>query len=323
MKYPTFLKVLSLAVLTQMTSIASEPLFPDLYTADPSAHVYDGRLYVYPSHDPDVLNEGDFFPMRDYHVFSTDDLETWVDHGVVFDIDDVPWSESSLWAPDVAEKDGKYYFYFPAKTDDDFQIGVAVGDRPEGPFIPNPEAIKGSYSIDPCVFKDDDGIYYMYFGGLGGDVIPDAPLIAKMDETMQEFGEAPKLVDILDQSGEKLKREDLDRYFFEGAWLHKYDGKYYLSYSTGSTHFIVYATSDSPYGPFTYQGKLLDPVSGWTTHHSIVEFKGKWYLFYHDSSRSGGETMQRCVKMTELFYTPDGEMYVKEADTSDMWDVKE
>ena len=107
---------------------------------------------------------------------------------------------------------------------------------------------------------------------------------------------------ILDEKGKPLTAGDNKRRFFEASWMHKYRGKYYFSYSTGDTHFIVYATGDSPYGPFTYEGKILKPVLGWTNHHSIVEFKGKWYLFYHDTQLSGGQTHLRNVKVVELKY---------------------
>ena len=123
---------------------------------------------------------------------------------------------------------------------------------------------------------------------------------------MKSFAEPVKEVSIVDESGKELLRGDNSKRFFEAAWMHKYNGKYYLSYSTGDTHLICYATGDSPYGPFTYQGVILKPVLGWTNHHSIVEFKGKWYLFYHDSTLSGGQTHLRCIKVTELTYNADG-----------------
>ena len=127
-----------------------------------------------------------------------------------------------------------------------------------------------------------------------------------MAADMLSYAETPKEIELLDKEGNPILQGDNDRRFFEAAWMHKYKGKYYLSYSTGDTHKIVYATGDNPYGPFTYQGVILQPVIGWTNHHSIAEFKGKWYLFYHDSSLSDGQTHLRSVKMTELTYNPDG-----------------
>ncbi|HSK12436.1 MAG TPA: glycoside hydrolase family 43 protein [Phnomibacter sp.] len=317
----------------------SKPLVEHMYTADPSAHVFDGRIYVYPSHDIDAGDAfddlGSHFAMEDYHVLSMDGPDGPVtDHGLALHVRDVPWADKQMWAPDAAEKNGTYYFYFPAKDHDGiFRIGVATSSSPTGPFIPQAEPIKGSFSIDPAVFRDDDdGGHYMYFGGLWGGQLqrwkhgafnadePQSPFahlpadnepalcpkVARLTDDMLEFAEVPRNVLILDAKGEPLLAGDKERRFFEGPWMHKYNGKYYFSYSTGDTHYLCYAIGDDPYGPFTYAGRILEPVVGWTTHHSIVEFRGKWYLFYHDSSLSKGVTHLRCVKMTELFYDENG-----------------
>lgn len=310
----------------------SQPLVEHIYTADPSAHVFDGKLYIYPSHDIDAgipfNDNGDHFGMEDYHVISLDSPESpAVDNGVALHVKDVPWAKRQMWAPDAACKDGKYYFYFPAKREDDiFQIGVAVGDSPVGPFTPQPEAIKGSYTIDPAVFADDDGEFYMYFGGIWGGQLqnyrknlyhPDlaepadhepalGPIVAKLSDDMLEFAETPRELTILDETGEPLLAGDHDRRFFEASWMHKHNGTYYFSYSTGNTHYICYATGDNPYGPFTYRGRILSPVVGWTTHHSICQYQEQWYLFYHDSILSKGITHLRSVKMTPIHYRDDG-----------------
>ncbi|HMC01991.1 MAG TPA: family 43 glycosylhydrolase, partial [Flavobacteriaceae bacterium] len=152
----------------------SKPLVNHIYTADPSAHVFNGKIYIYPSHDVDAGEAfddlGSHFAMEDYRVISMDSIDSEaVDHGVALHVDDVPWVKQQMWAPDAAHKDGRYYLFFPAKGHDDiFRIGVATSNSPTGPFTPQPEAIKGSFSIDPAVFKDDDDSYYMYFGGLWG-----------------------------------------------------------------------------------------------------------------------------------------------------------
>lgn len=310
----------------------SNYLVKDLYIADPSAHVFNGKIYIYPSHDIESgikeNDNGDHFDMRDYHIFSMDQIGGKVtDHGVALDKKDIPWAGRQLWAPDVAFKNGKYYLYFPLKDQTDiFRIGVATSKRPEGPFKAEPAPIKGSYSIDPAVFKDKDGAHYMYFGGIWGGQLqryrnnkaiecgvqpkPEEPAlcakIARLTDNMLEFAEEPKDVVILDRDGQPLKEKDHSRRFFEAAWMHTYNGKYYFSYSTGNTHNICYAIGDNPYGPFTYQGVILTPVVGWTSHHSIVEFQGKCYLFHHDSKPSGGKTWLRSVKVTELKYNPDG-----------------
>lgn len=307
-------------------------LIDHMYTADPAAHVFNGRLYIYPSHDIESgipeNDLGDHFDMRDYHVLSMDEIDGEVtDHGVALDVKDVPWAGRQMWDTDAAYKDGKYYLYFPAKDKTDiFRLGVAISNKPEGPFIPETHPIIGSYSIDPCVFQDDDGKHFMYFGGLWGGQLQryrnnkaqecgeepadnDPALCGKvvlMSDDMLGFAEEPSDLVILDENGKPLTAGDHDRRFFEASWMHKYKGKYYFSYSTGNTHFLCYAIGDSPYGPFTYQGVILTPVVGWTTHHSICEFKGKWYLFHHDSVPSGGRTWLRSLKVVELEYNDDG-----------------
>ncbi len=309
-----------------------EPLITTMYTADPSAHVFEGKLYIYPSHDLDHdnpgTNDGDQFDMEDYHVFSMESAQSpLVDHGEVLHVRDVPWAIMQMWAPDAAFKDGTYYLYFPARDMEHiFRIGVATSSSPAGPFVAETDYIQGSFSIDPCVFLDDDGQAYMYFGGLWGGQLEkwqtgefDAeatepiatqpalgPRVAKLSADMLSFdGEAVE-VSIVDENGKPITAGDRSRRFFEASWMPKSNGPYYLSYSTGDTHYIAYATSESPTGPFVFRGYILFPVIGWTTHHSIVEFDGKWYLFYHDSSLSGGVTHKRSMKFTELFYNPDG-----------------
>ena len=316
----------------------STPLVTHIYTADPSAHYFNGKIYIYPSHDIDAGEAfddlGSHFAMEDYHVISMDSIDSEaVDHGVALHVDDVPWAKQQMWAPDGNEKDGKFYLFFPAKDYEGiFRIGVAVSDSPTGPFKAEPKAIKGSFSIDPALFKDDDGAYYMYFGGLWGGQLqrwrtgvfnadqPESPtaflpaddepallpLVAKMSEDLLAFDETPKALEILDENGDLLLSGDNDRRFFEAAWMHKHNDTYYFSYSTGDTHYICYATGNNPCGPFTYRGRILNPVVGWTSHHSICKIEDKTYLFYHDSSISKGTTHLRCIKVAEIKYREDG-----------------
>jgi hypothetical protein len=306
--------------------VQKRPLITTTFTADPSAHVFEGKIYIYPSHDrySSALgdNSGGGYDMVDYHVFSLDDgfAAPAVDHGVALDLKDVPWASKQAWAPDAAYKNGTYYLYFPAKDKNGlFRIGVAVSKDPAGPFTPDPEPIKGSYSVDPAVFVDDDGQAYMYFGGLGGGQLErygstisdkslaNAPRVVKMAADMRSFDGEIRGIRLLDRPAGPDGPGAQAVSFFEAPWMHKYQGKYYFSYSSGTSHLLCYAVGDSPFGPFTYRGVLLTPVQGWTTHHSIIQFQGKWYLFYHDSSRTGQDTL-RCVKYQELHYTESGDI---------------
>jgi len=310
-----------------------KPLVDHIYAADPRARVFGGRIYVYASHDVDTGvpedDDGGHFAMTDYHVLSMDRIGGPVtDHGAVLDLRDVPWAARQLWSEDAASRDGRTYLYFPAKDREGvFRIGVATSVSPVGPFVAEPAPIADSFSIDPCAFRDDDGAHYLLYGGLWGGqlqrwrtgrydpgaprepadgVLALGPRVARLRDDMLGFAEPVREVRILDRDGRPLRQQDRERRFFEAVWLHKRDGRYVLSYSTGDTHLIVYATGSSPYGPFTFQGVVLTPVLGWTTHHSIVEVAGRWYLFFHDASLSGGRTHLRCTKVTELHHRPDG-----------------
>lgn len=315
-------------------SIEKKPLVNDLYTADPSAHVFNGKIYIYPSHDEDIdvvnNDNGDQYDMKDYHVYEMKDTETYPrDCGCVFTLKDVKWASKQLWAPDCAEKDGKYYFYFPARDKTGmFRVGVAVGDKPEGPFTPEDDYIQGTYSIDPCCFKDTDGKYYLTMGGLWGGQLDQyrnnkwsadnkepqdkepacTPKIALLKDNMKELAEELRDLVIVDEFGQPLTGGDDVRRYFEDPWLFKKGDTYYFTYSTGTSHLLCYATSKNVYGPYTYGGCIMSPVLGWTTHHSILEINGKWYLFYHDCERSKGINQKRNVKFRELTFKPDGKI---------------
>ena len=322
-------------------------LWPEDYMADPSAHVFGGRLFIYPSHDRESgipeRDNGDHFDMVDYHALevlpdAAGRLDPMtgkvVDRGVILRLEDVPWAKRQLWDSDVAERNGRYYLVFSAKDASDvFHLGVAVADRPEGPFTAEKEPIAGSYSIDPCLFDDPkSGECFIVFGGLWGgqlqryrdnaavhsaeeDTLPDGtrcalepqdgepalwPKIARMSADMKSFAEAPRDLVILDENGEPLKAGDHARRFFEASWLHYKDGLYHFTYSTGDTHFICEAVSESVYGPYRYSRRLLEPQVGWTTHHCVSEVDGRWWLFHHDSAPSGGRTWLRSLKVKPL-----------------------
>ena len=312
----------------------NKPLVSEIFTADPSAHIFNNRIYIYASHDIESGgiedDSGNHFNMIDYRVLSMNlDGSDVTVHPVGLSVDDVSWAKSKFWAPDAAYKDGTYYLYYPAKDGDNiFRLGVATSSKPEGPFTSQPAPMEGSFSIDPAVFIDDDGSAYIYFGGIWGgqlqrwesgsydengslkDIgVPDNPAIlprmAKLTNDMLEFAEEVKSIEILDKQGNPILTKDLDRRFFEAPWIHKHNGTYYLSYSTGDTHLLAYATGDNPYGPFTYKGVLNEPVQGWTNHHSTLKVGNQWFLFYHDTEISG-KTHLRNVKFTTFKHNEDG-----------------
>ena len=312
----------------------AQPLTTEIYTADPSARVFNGKIYIYPSHDIDAGipddDIGSQYDMRDYRVLSMDRPGAPVTvHPVAISVKDVPWAAKQAWAPDALFKNGTYYLYMPLKDKAGvFRMGVATSKSPVGPFVAEKQPIRGSFSIDPGMFTDDDGQNYMYFGGIWGgqlqrwatgkydaaagntDLKQDdkpalAPKMARLSADMKQFAEPVRDVVLLDEAGKPILGGDHDRRFFEAAWVFKRDGKYYFTYSTGDTHFLNYAIGDTPYGPFRYTGHILAPVQGWTSHHSVFKFENRWWLAYHDT-HVGKKNSLRSVKMTEVFFNPDG-----------------
>lgn len=282
---------------------AQNPFVRNNYMADPSAHVWsDGRLYVYPSHDIDPPRGCDL--MDKYHVFSTDDMVNWTDHGEILGAADVQWGRAEggfMWAPDCAYKNGMYYFYFPHPTgsgdawNSTWKIGVATSTEPAANFKVQ-GYIEGLKSmIDPCVFVDDDGQAYLYYGG-GGQC------------------EAGKLKDNMVETDGQMKTMQGLVDFHEGSWVHKYKGKYYLSYADNNPsggNQLRYATSDNPLGPWTYKGIYVKPTGSPTNHGSIIEYKNQSYAFYHNSIVSGNPWL-RSICVDPLFYNEDGTIQVIE-----------
>lgn len=282
---------------TAQPTMAPNPIITDIYTADPSAHVWkDGRLYLYPSHDVAPPRGCDL--MDQYHVYSTDDMVHWTDHGEILRASQVPWGRPEggfMWAPDCAFKNGTYYYYFPHPTgsgdlwNSTWKIGVATSKSPAGGFtvqgyIPGLESL-----IDPCVFIDDDSTAYFYQGG-GGRCLG-----GKLKDNMMEIdGVMKPMIGLTD--------------FHEGTWVHKCNGIYYLSYPDNTNpggNQMRYATSNSPLGPWTSRGVYMEQTGCETNHGSIVEFKGQWYAFYHNSILSGNGNL-RSVCIDKLYYNEDG-----------------
>jgi hypothetical protein len=294
---------LPLLILTQTNKVSAQnPLITTMYSADPSARVFGDSVYVYPSHDI-IATEGKgrpgWFCMEDYHVFASKNLTDWKDDGIVVTQNKIPWVKPdsySMWAPDCIERNDKYYFYFPAPPKDStygrgFAIGVAIADKPSGPFIPQAEPIKGVHGIDPNVFIDKDGQAYLYWalGNIYG---------AKLKSNMLELdGEVKKLEAL---PGKGLK---------EGPYLFERNGIYYLTYPhvADKTEQLEYAISDNPLGPFKVTGVIMDESPHcWTNHQSIIQYKNQWYLFYHSNDLSPNFDKARSVRADSLFFNEDG-----------------
>lgn len=278
---------------------AQNPIIRDQFTADPTARVFEGKVYLYPSHDiiSPVEPERKWFSMADYHVFSSEDLVNWTDHGMILSQENVPWGNPegySMWAPDCVYKNGKYYFYFPnaPKEGRGFAIGVAVADKPYGPFTPEQKPIEGVGGIDPCVLVASDGTAYLYWSGMGLRG-------AKLADNMLELG------------GESVRLdENLPAGFKEGPFIFERNGKFYLTYPwvQDRTETLAYAMSDNPLGPYEFKGIIMaqSPSACWTNHHSLVEYKGEWYLFYHHNDYSPQFDKNRSARIDRVIFNEDG-----------------
>jgi len=300
--------LLSLLVLGVNSLSAQNPIVRNQFSADPTARVFNGKVYVFPSHDiptPDGTGlRKDWFCMADYHVFSSENLTDWTDHGTIVSQNKVAWVDStsySMWAPDCIERNGKYYFYFPANKNiagpngrKGFGIGVAVADKPEGPYIPQTEPIKSVNGIDPNVFIDKDGQAYLYWsmGNL---------FVAKLKENMLELDSEPLAIPDLPQKGLK-----------EGPYTFERNGFYYLTFPhvENKIERLEYAIADNPMGPFKMTGVIMDesPVNCWTNHQSVVQYNNQWYLFYHHNDYSPKFDKNRSIRVDSLFFDADGKI---------------
>jgi len=283
------------------------PIITHIYTADPTARVFDGRIYVYASHD---LDDQRNYDMIDYHIFSSDDMVNWQDHGIGLHVDDIRWADK-LYAPDCVynEKTGKYYLFFPNGGSN---IGVAVSDNPAGPFTDELKRplITRNYGnsavpwlFDPNVLIDDDGQAYLYFGG-GMPGTGDNARVIRLNEDFTGF---------VDSAATTIVAPD----FFEAAFTYKRNDKYYFTYSTNweNDHAIRidYLMSDNPMTDFEYRGTVIDNPpgnQGNNNHHSIVDYQGNTYIFYHNRklalSRGDHDGYQRSITFDRLSFDENG-----------------
>lgn len=287
----------------------SNPIVRDTFTADPAPLVVGGRLYLYVGHDEARGDE--MFTMREWLVYSTTDMRHWTAHGPIMNVAGFAWAKKDAWASQAIRRNGKYWFYAAVEHDDTHPgkaIGVAVSDRPTGPFvdakgaalITNEMTPKGTHSwedIDPTVLTDDDGTTWIAWGNR-------QCYLAKLKPNMIEL-DGPIL-------------EITPPHFEEGPWLHKRGNLYYLTYasldrSKDRDEKISYATAPAIRGPWTYRGELTGSAkNSFTIHPGIARFKGRWYLFLHNAGLRigglGGALGRRSVTVEYLRYNPDGTM---------------
>ncbi len=283
--------------------------------ADPSVHVWDGVVWVITSQDRNMdsaKHKFHYAAMDGYHAFSSPDLINWTDHGEIFHSSDLnksawgPTPDNYMWAPGAARtknKDGgwTYYLYYPhnAKFEGEKWVtGVATAPTPIGPYTDHGPLVGGTMRMDPMTFIDEDGQPYIYSNGM---------IVAKLNPDMVSLAETPRAIEYAPES--VLKEPTLR--FCEGLYMHKRDGIYYLSYSNfkNTEHQGFYAMGKSPYGPFEWKGAMAPAPEGAQDHHSIIEFKGEWYYFYHIALKDlpkYKESQGRIVCFEKLSYNKDG-----------------
>ncbi|MEO3746424.1 AbfB domain-containing protein [Plantactinospora sp. B5E13] len=263
------------------------------FSGDPSMLVSGGRVYVYATDD--ATNGGTYWDSTAWRVYSSSNLVDWTDHGAPFTLGGFRWARANAWAPSAVQRNGYHYLYLPV---DRTRIGVARSTSPTSGFTDprgNPliergrDANTGEEPIDPAVFVDDDGQAYLYFGGAR------APKVVRLNDDMISTSGAVQNVTINGGSA-----------FGEAGFLHKRNGTYYFSYSTGWPGQIAYATAGNPLGPFTYRGVILDATNINTNHHSIAEYNSRWYIAYHRNALPGGGSYRRALSMEYLTHNPDG-----------------
>lgn len=292
--------------------VGKNPIITSIYTADPAPMVVGDTLYLYTTHDEDVL-VNDFYTMYDWRCFSTKDMVNWTDHGAVFSLDDIAWADDRAWAPQAIGRNGKFYLYCPVhKKDGGMAIAVGISDSPTGPFrdLGEPLVDEGDWNdIDPTVFIDDDGQAYLYFGNpelryvlLNEDMVSyDRSVgVRKIPMTVEAFGKGSHMTGTT---------------YGEGPWFYKRNNLYYMVYAAFAAcaegehknEHLAYSTSASPTGPWVYGGVLMTEEGGvFTNHPGIAEFKGHSYLFYHTGELPGGSLFHRSVCVAEFTYNPDG-----------------
>ena len=291
-------------------SQADNPIVQTHFGPDPAPIVYNGTLYAYVGDD---IPGFDFYYMTKWRVLSTTDMVNWTDYGSPISLESFKWARDRAWAAQCIERNGKFYWYICAQsTKNDMAIGVAVSDSPTGPFkdaLGKPLIINGSWSnIDPTVWIDDDGQAYLYWGNgslfyvkLNKDMISYSGEIETVPLTVESFGGS--------RSNRSTENPNKDMYV-EGPWFYKRNNIYYMMYagmSKGSES-LSYSTSNSPTGPWTYQGKIMEnqKTNSFTNHGGIIDYKGNSYLFYHTGLLPGGGSYGRAACVEQFTYNPDG-----------------
>ena len=297
-----------LASFYSTSLVAQNPIICDRYTPDPAPYVHGDTLYLFVDHDEDeTLNN--YFTMKDWLLYSTVDMVNWTFRGTpLTSATFSSWAkqDNDCWASQCIERNGKWYWYVTATIKGEAYpgIGVAVADNPAGPYKDpiNKPLVKGWFKIDPTVFIDDNDQAYLYYGN-------NNLWYVKLNKNMTSFTGSEVSVNVKNETAfGPHKNANGDPNFEEASWLYKRNGKYYLEYAAGGVpEHWAYSTANKATGPWTYQGKILgEAENSFTIHGGSVEYKGHYYMFYHNGKLPNGGGYKRSTCIEEFTPNEDG-----------------
>ncbi len=300
--FPVFI----FSLFSAFTVQAQNPIIQTIYTADPAPLVHNDTVWLFTGHDEDSST---WFTMKDWRCYSSTDMVNWTDHGSPLSLKTFSWAVKDAWAGQCIFRNGKFYWYVPMNAKGQgMSIGVAVSDRPNGPFVDaigKPLVHSGHGDIDPTVFIDDDGQAYLYWGN------PYLKYVRLNQDMISYSGDVVTVQ--LTKEGFNVRYKDADKRpsaYEEGPWLYKRNGLYYLLYPAGGVpEHIAYSTSQSPTGPWQYRDTIMRVIQkggAFTNHPGIIDYKGRSYFFYHNGALPGGGGFTRSVAVEEFTYKEDG-----------------
>ena len=304
MKFKPSLVVAALSCFIINVTTAQNPIIKDIFTADPAPIVYHDTVFLFTGHDTASVTATNY-KMPDWHVFSSTDMVNWKDYGALLSPHTFSWATGDAYAAQCIERNGKFYWFVSTFHKKDSisnggaAIGVAVSDRPTGPFVDaigkaltinemTTDMKYGWDDIDPTVFIDDDGQAYLFWGNGSCKWVKLKKNMIELDGPITTFKPL---------------------HYIEGPWVYKRKGLYYLVYASAGTkpEMIEYCTATNPAGPWEYKGIIQENVpNSFTTHPGIVDYKGKSYFFYHNGKLPTGGSYRRSICVDYMYYNPDG-----------------
>lgn len=313
MKISRKLSFAAVVLLGTWNAYAQNPVISAVYTPDPAPYVHDGKVYLFADHDED---DAMYFKMKDWMLFSTEDMVNWTYLGTQVSTATFPWAAQGdrAWAQQAVERNGKWYWYLCCNTAEGGEaLAVAVADKPTGPWrdaIGGPLAIGGGF-IDPTVFIDDDGTPYLLWGNKGfwyGRLNEDMVSFADGYKKMPDFDDPKAFGPLQSKMDWSIGKERMMTQYEEGPWVTKRNGIYYAVYASGGVpEHMAYSTAPTIDGPWTYRGRCMDEAeNSFTIHGGNISYKGHDYMFYHNGALTNGGGFRRATCIEEFSFNADG-----------------